>query len=132
VRLFAEDRAGRLRAAGVAEPTVARLCWLYGRQLDGLLALGAADSAWLEPLGDGVPALRGEVKLAVETEMASTLADFMDRRAALLLFSPDFGLAGAAEAAAIMGDLLRWDATKRAAEVASYRQLARAHGVPES
>ncbi len=132
VRLFVEERASRLRAAGVPEPTVARLCWLYGRQLDGLLALGAADSAWLKPLGPGVPALRGEVKLAVETEMASSLADFMDRRAALLLFSPDFGLAGAAEAAAIMGAMLRWDSTKREAEIASYRHLTRTHGVPPS
>jgi glycerol-3-phosphate dehydrogenase len=62
--------------------------------------------------------------------MASTLADFMDRRAALLLFSPGFGLAGATEAAAVMGDILGWDETRRAREIASYQQLARAHGVP--
>jgi glycerol-3-phosphate dehydrogenase len=129
---FLADRARKLRAVGVAEDAVARLCWLYGRQLDDLLALGVANPAWLAPLGPGVPALRGEVKLAVETAMASSLADFMDRRAALLLFSPDFGLAGAAEAAAIMGDALRWDASKRERELAAYRQIAHAHGVPES
>ncbi len=128
---FIADRARKLRAAGVAEGTVARLSWLYGKQLDRLFALGASDPAWLEPLGPGVPALRAEAKLAVETEMASTLADFMDRRAALLLFSPDFGLAGAAEAAAIMGGLLGWDERRRARELAAYQQLARAHGVPE-
>ena len=53
----------------------------------------------MEPFGPGVPAFRGEVKLAVECEMASKLIDFMDRRSVLLLFSPDFGLAGAVEAA---------------------------------
>ncbi|MGE0159048.1 MAG: FAD-dependent oxidoreductase [Gemmatimonadales bacterium] len=130
VTLYTEDRARALRAAGVPDPTIARLCWLYGRQLDALLALGEADPEWLHPLGPGVPAVRGEVRLAVTTEMASTLTDFMDRRAALLLFSPDFGLAGADEAASIMGTLLGWDAARRAAELAAYEQIARAHGVP--
>jgi glycerol-3-phosphate dehydrogenase len=127
---FAEDRARALREAGVDETTVARLRWLYGRQLDHLLTLGSTDPGWLEPLGPGVPAVRGEVKLAVETEMASTLADFMDRRGALLLFSPDFGLAGAPEAAAIMAEILGWDGARRDRELAAYLQLARAHGVP--
>jgi glycerol-3-phosphate dehydrogenase len=129
---FAEDRARALREAGVDETTVARLRWLYGRQLDRLLALGSEDRDWLEPLGPGVPAVRGEVKLAVETEMASSLADFMDRRGALLLFSPAFGLAGASEAAAIMAEILGWDGSRRAREIAAYEQLARAHGVPEA
>jgi glycerol-3-phosphate dehydrogenase len=128
---FAEERARALRAARVDAVTVARLRWLYGRQLDSLLALGASDPDWLAPLGPGVPAVRGEVKLAVETEMASTLADFMDRRGALLLFSPDFGLAGVAEGAAIMADILGWDGARRDREIASYQRLARAHGVPE-
>jgi glycerol-3-phosphate dehydrogenase len=127
---FAEDRARSLLEAGVAEPTVARLRWLYGTQLDDLLALGSQGPDWLEPLGPGVPAVRGEVKLAVEKEMASTLADFMDRRGALLLFSPDFGLAGAPEAAAIMADILGWDDVRRDRELAAYRQLAQDHGVP--
>jgi glycerol-3-phosphate dehydrogenase len=114
----------------VPKQTVARLVWLYGRQLDDLLGLAAQESAWLEPLGPGVPALRGEVKLAVEREMALTLVDFMDRRAALLLFSPHFGLAGVEEAASIMGTLLGWDDTRRLQEIATYQQLAAEHAVP--
>jgi len=54
-----------------------------------------------------MPAVRGEVKLAVKQEMASPLIDFMNRRVTLFLFSPDFGLARAREAAQIMGVLLR-------------------------
>ena len=77
-----------------------------------------------------MPAVRGEVKLAVETEMANTLIDFMDRRAALLLFSPDFGLAGAPEAAAIMAAALGWSSDRTAHEVAAYQQLASEHRVP--
>ncbi|MBM4184878.1 MAG: glycerol-3-phosphate dehydrogenase/oxidase [Gemmatimonadetes bacterium] len=130
VAVFVADRARALSAAGVPEAAVARLCWLYGRQLDELLALGRADASWLAPLGEGVPAVRGEVKLAVETEMAHTLVDFMDRRSALLLFSPDFGLAGAEEAARIMGTILGWSEGRRNAEIAAYQQLAAEHAVP--
>jgi soluble P-type ATPase len=86
VDAFHRERARRFTQAGVPTAAIERLCWLYGRQLDELLDLGAADPTWLRPLGEGLPALRGEVKLAVEREMALTLSDFMDRRAALLLF----------------------------------------------
>jgi glycerol-3-phosphate dehydrogenase len=132
VAAFEDDRGRKLRESGVPEPAVLRLCWLYGRQLDDLLRLGSDDVAWLEPLGPGIPALRGEVKLAVENEMAMTLVDFMDRRGALLLFSPDFGLAGVDEAASIMAGLLGWDDERRAEELAMYRRRAREHGVPDA
>ena len=127
---FHADRSQDLLDAGVAPPVVERLCWLYGKQLDDLLGLAAADHSWLEPLAPDVPALRGEVFLAVEREMALTLADFMDRRAALLLFSPNFGLAGAEAAADIMAEALGWDAERRERELAEYHELAAEHGLP--
>jgi glycerol-3-phosphate dehydrogenase len=114
----------RLQAAGLSEQTIQRLVWLYGRQLHQLLALAESDPGWMEPLGPGVPAVRGEVKLAVECEMASKLIDFMDRRSVLLLFPPDFGLAGAVEAAEIMGSLLGWDEARKAAELEGYQMYA--------
>jgi glycerol-3-phosphate dehydrogenase len=126
------NRLERLRAEGVLPETAARLGFLYGTQLDELLAYGSEDPAWLGPLGDGVPGLRGEARLAVEREMALTLIDFMDRRAALLLFAPDSALAGAEEAARIMGDLLGWSDERRGSEVAAYRRLAAEHRVPKA
>jgi len=129
---FERERAQRLTAAGVPGPAVERLCWLYGRQLDDLLALGSDDPEWLQPLAPDLPALRGEVKLAVDHEMALTLVDFMDRRGALLLFSPDHGLSGVEAAAQIMGELLGWDEARRANEIAAYERLASDHGVPPS
>jgi len=132
VAAFEEDRRRRLESLGVGRETVERLCWLYGRQLDDLLALGSEDPSWLDPLGVGVPAVRGEVKLAVEHEMAARLDDFMDRRSALLLFSPDFGLAAAEEAARIMGELLGWDDERREAELVEYHRLASEHTVPDA
>lgn len=127
---FHAERSQDLVEAGVAPEAVERLCWLYGRQLDNLLGLAVGDPSWLEPLAPGVPALRGEVFLAVEREIALTLIDFMDRRAALLLFSPNFGLAGAEAAADIMAESLEWDANRKATELAAYRELASEHGLP--
>ena len=68
--------------------------------------------------------------LAVEREMALTLVDFMDRRSALLLFSPNFGLAGAEAAADIMAEALEWEADRKAEELAQYRELAAEHTLP--
>ena len=124
-------RARDLTARGVAPATAARLTWLYGAQLEDLLALGDRDPAWLEPLHPEVPALRGEARLAAEREMAGTLIDFMDRRAALLLFAPDQGLAGAPAAAEVLGDALGWSAERRARELEAYRRHAAEHRVPD-
>ena len=127
---FRADRRSRLLQGGARPETADRLCWLYGRQLDDLLALAAEDPGWLEPLGPGVPAVRGEVKLAAEREMAATLVDFMNRRAALLLFAPASGSAGAEAAAEILAHALGWDPARRQAEVSAYRALVREHRVP--
>ena len=124
------ERSRDLIEAGVEPAVVERLCWLYGKQLDDLLAFAADDASWLEPLHSEVPALRGEVRLAVEREMALTLIDFMDRRAALLLFSPNFGLAGAEAAAEIMAEALGWDADRRTRELTEYREFAAEHELP--
>jgi glycerol-3-phosphate dehydrogenase len=130
VQAWVGDRLDRMRDAGVDQETLDRLGFLYGTQLDDLLAFASEDPRWLAPLAPGVPALQGEVRLSVEKEMALTLTDFMDRRGALLLFAPNWGLAGAEEAAGIMGDLLDWDDGRRHDEVEAYRQLAKEHGVP--
>lgn len=105
-----------------------RLSFLYGAEIHRLLAYGAEDPSWMDPLDADVPALRGEVRLAVETGMACTLEDIMDRRLALLLFAPDGGRAGAAEAASIARDLLGWDSDRRTRELERYETLAREHG----
>ena len=127
------QRDARIRALtsrGVAPATAARLAWLYGGQLEDLLALAERDPDWLRPLHPDVPALRGEALLAVEREMASGLIDFMDRRGALLLFAPGQGEPAATAAAEIMGDALGWSAERRADEVASYGRYAAEHRVP--
>lgn len=115
-------------AAGVPAEITDRIAWLYGKGMKTLLEYGQEDSAWLQPLAPGTRALRGEVRLAVEQEMAMSLIDFMDRRSALLLFSDDQGRAAAPEAARIMADLLGWSEARRAAELEAYLALADKHG----
>jgi len=117
-----------LRRAGVPEATRERISFLYGTEAEQLLAWGREDPMWLAPLGEEVPAVRGEVRLGVEEGMALTLADMLDRRMALLLFAPDGGRAGASEAARIMGERLGWDDVRQAGEVASYHRLIAEHG----
>lgn len=94
--------------------TLARLRWLYGEAgLHELLRLAADDPTWLDPLAPDLPALRAEVKLAVEQEMALTLADFLDRRSALRLFSPHHARTAAEAASHIMAALLNWTEPER-------------------
>jgi len=62
-----------------------RLLQRYGGQLPQLLALLDADPSLLQPVVDGAPLTRMEVRYAVETEMARTPADVLRRRTGLAL-----------------------------------------------
>ena len=121
---FAAATAATLGARGVTAATAERVTWLYGAQAEELLRLGESDPAWLEPLAPGSMALRGEVRLAVEQAMALTLADILDRRTGLLLFSDDHGLAAAPAAAAIAGSLLGWSDAETTSQLEVYARLA--------
>jgi len=119
------DRA--LTEAGVPARTRERLAFLYGTELDDLLAYGREDPAWLHPLGES-PALRGEVRLAVDREMALTLSDILDRRMSLLLFEPGSASSAAAEGAEIAATRLGWSPEREREEVERYCVLSAEHG----
>jgi glycerol-3-phosphate dehydrogenase len=129
-RAFREATVAALTGRGVSPAAAGRIAWLYGAGADELLRMGEEDAAWLEPLVPGSAAVRGEVRLAVEQGMALALADILDRRLALLLFSDDRGLAAAPAAATIAADLLGWSDGETAAQLDAYRRLAARHGVP--
>jgi glycerol-3-phosphate dehydrogenase len=112
----------------VDEPTRERLEFLYGTEIEDLVRYASEDPSWAEPLGPGVPALRGEVRFAVERGMAHALDDVMDRRLALLIFARNGGWAAAGEAASILARLLGWDPARREAELEGYRRLVTEHG----
>jgi glycerol-3-phosphate dehydrogenase len=117
-----------LGTAEVAPATVERLHFLYGTEVETLLAWGRDDPAWLAPLAPGIPALRGEVRLAVERESALTLPDVLDRRLALTLFQAGGAVEAADEASRIAGGILGWDERRRRTEVRGYLEFAREHG----
>jgi glycerol-3-phosphate dehydrogenase len=116
-----------LARRGIPPATVERLHFLYGTEVEELLAFGDEDDAWLAPLSPSLPALRGEVRLAVERSMALHLGDVLDRRMALLLFSADGGESGVVEAASIMGEILGWAEERRNEEIRAYREILRGH-----
>ncbi len=118
----------RLEGAGIPPLTRDRLLFLYGTEVEELLAFGDEDPEWLAPLAPGVPALRGEVRRAVEREMALTLVDILDRRLALLLFSADRGMGAANPTAAIAAPLLGWSEERVRSEVEAYRREVEEHG----
>ncbi len=128
---FRDATAATFSARGVPAAAAERITWLYGAGADELLRLGESDPTWLEPLAPGSAAVKGEVRLAVEQAMALTLADILDRRTGLLLFSDDHGLAAAPAAAAIAGGLLGWSDAEVTAQLDAYRQRAREAALPD-
>jgi len=112
----------------IPDRTLQRIEFLYGTEVEVLLSYGSESPDWMAPLADDLPALRGEVRLAIEWGMARTLADAMDRRMALLLFAERGGTQGASTAATIAGDLLGWNPTRREQEINSYLELVGGHG----
>jgi glycerol-3-phosphate dehydrogenase len=127
ISTFRSRMSESLARRGVAQDTIERLQFLYGTELELLLAYGDQESDWLAPLSPSLPALRGEVRLAVEQGMALRLDDLLDRRMALLLFSNDGGESGMVEAASIMGGLLAWNEERRAKEIEEYRKTLGGH-----
>lgn len=127
---FREEKRKLLRMQGISEKAADRLTWLYGSAIDDLLEYGKEDSFWLEPLAPEVPAIKGEIRLAVEKEMAHHLIDFMDRRAAILLFSDNHGRSAAEVAADIMGLFFGWSEEEKKRQVESYIEISRRHDVP--
>lgn len=124
---FRERIGAALARQEVGEEALERLHFLYGSELETLLSYGAEDSSWLAPLSPSLPALRGEVRLAVEHGMALHLDDLLDRRMALLLFTEDGGVSGMHEAASIMGSKLGWSEAVREAELERYQATVRSH-----
>ncbi len=78
-----------------------------------------------DPLVPGLPWLVGEVRHAVEHELARTLDDLLQRRMRVSLRHASAGGPAIHRAASIAGDLLGWSADDRADQVAAYLQNVR-------
>lgn len=111
------------RARGASEATARHLVTSYGSESAAVLNLVDRDRTLGNAIVPGRPEIWAEVVHAVEREMALRLADVLMRR--LHLFYEDRGQ-GAGVAGAVarkMAEVLGWDATRAAQEVAEYHQL---------
>jgi glycerol-3-phosphate dehydrogenase len=102
------------RESALDRPTADRLARLYGAEAQAVLALGRA------PLLPGSRAVVGEVRWAIECEGAATLEDVFYRRMRLPLFELD-ARASIDSLANVMGEVMSWDATTRAASAQQVR-----------
>lgn len=121
------DALGRELASasyGLDDAQARSLVERHGTQARDVVRLGQARGL-LRPLADDTPELEAEVAWAVEHELALSLDDMLSRRMRLSMARRDRGASLAPRVAAIMGELLEWDAERQAAEVDDY--LATAH-----
>jgi glycerol-3-phosphate dehydrogenase len=92
----------------------------YGRRLADVLALLDGPGPQRQRLLPALRDLRGEVGVAVASEMAVRVEDVLRRRLSVTLRDPEQGLGVAAEVAAMMANELGWDDVRRREEEAAY------------
>jgi glycerol-3-phosphate dehydrogenase len=98
---------------------------MYGRRAADVLALASSSPLLGERICEHNPEVLAQVAYAVDREMAVTVSDVLLRRLPCG-WSACHALDGAPRVAAVMGERLRWDDARVAAEVAAYgRELAR-------
>lgn len=104
----------------------AHLAGRYGTETPQVLALADDRPELLEPLVPGLPYLAAEAVYAVREEMATTLADVLDRRTRASLRDARRTAAAARSVADLIGDELGWEPGRIAAEAESYAAGLRA------
>jgi glycerol-3-phosphate dehydrogenase len=102
---------------------------LYGTDLEGIEALLAEDPLLAEPLHPRLPYPRGLVVWAARNEMARTLEDVLARRTRSLLLDARASADAAPEAASLLAHELGRSAAWAAAQVESYRRLAKGYRI---
>jgi len=92
----------------------------YGTRYLTILGYGLDNPKVLKPLFTGSKIILAEVLHAVDSEMAITLEDFMERRTGLKYFSHDHGLSVLNRIAKIMGKRLGWGFSESRRQVKHY------------
>jgi glycerol-3-phosphate dehydrogenase len=107
---FTEDYAEKLgHQHGLLEATARHLTSKFGTAAEEVLALASGNTALLQPVLAGFPAIQAEVVYSVRSEMAATIEDVLARRIGMQFHS----WRDASDAAPVVGSLmaaeLRWD-----------------------
>lgn len=106
-------------AAGLDPALAGSLYHRHGDRAEAVLDRCVADGE-VEPLVAGLPYLVGEVRHAVEQELARTLDDVLQRRMRVSLRDASAGGSGIARAADICAEVLGWDDERRQREIDDY------------
>ncbi|MBV6494783.1 MAG: Glycerol-3-phosphate dehydrogenase 2 [Turneriella sp.] len=94
---------------------------IYGALYERVLDYAIKDKSLLRPIDSEYAFIHAEIYYAIEQEMALTLDDFLRRRCGMgnMGFISDSALLSITN---VMGDLLRWDNTRRKEEVALFKK----------
>jgi glycerol-3-phosphate dehydrogenase len=111
---------------GLPREAVEHLLDRYGTLTEEVLELTRDDPALARPLADGHPYLGAEVAYAVTHEGALHVEDVLVRRVRLFIETGAQGAEAVGPVTDIMGNLLGWDAARRAAETERYLELLEA------
>lgn len=94
---------------------------IYGALYERVLDYAIKDKSLMRPIDAEYLFIHAEIYHAVEHEMALTLDDFLKRRSGLgnMGFISDSALTSVAST---MGELLKWDGTRRREEIAAFKK----------
>ncbi|HET9594241.1 MAG TPA: glycerol-3-phosphate dehydrogenase/oxidase [Anaeromyxobacteraceae bacterium] len=112
--------------AGLPPATIEHLLRRYGALVAEVLELLARRPELRRPLAGAPEYLEAEIVYAATHEGALHVDDALARRTHVAMETADRGLEAAGRTAEIMGDVLGWDAARRAREVAAYRRAVEA------
>jgi glycerol-3-phosphate dehydrogenase len=105
------DRTEKEAGDATGDASVGRhLARAYGSRWPAVWAEMKAHPMGQKRVVAALPYTFGELRHAVRSEMACTLADLFVRRTHLAFETRDHGMSAAAQAAHAVGDLLAWDA----------------------
>jgi glycerol-3-phosphate dehydrogenase len=119
------------RVPGVPEEAYGQLAGRYGYAAHEVLRIAAERPELAAPVLPGMPDLMAETVYAARREQAGTVGDALLRRTRLALTAARALLGSDApeRVAATMGEVLGWDAPRRAREAQAFRDEAAAEGV---
>jgi glycerol-3-phosphate dehydrogenase len=130
---MAVDAAELPRVEGVPEDAYAQLAGRYGHAAHDVLLLAGERGELAQPVLPGHPDLLAEAVHAARREQARTVGDVLLRRTRLGLTGARALCAPGEQApervAAVLGEELGWDAARRAAETAAFRDEADSEGI---
>jgi glycerol-3-phosphate dehydrogenase len=118
---FTDDYWNKLcRQYRVPEKTARHLASKFGTAAEKVLALASENSALLDPILEGRPAIKAEVVHAVRHEMAATIEDVLARRIGMQLHSWRDAIQAAPVVGSLMAEELSWTSSSTRTAIMHY------------